>query len=325
MINQFLEMLNKAKNIAIITHINPDGDAFGSALMMHEFLSINFPNINKSIFAEHTHISDEFKLMLEDIKLNENLYEYDTVITVDCGDTNRFEMFMDIFNSAKQTISIDHHKDNSYFAQLNIVNVMSSNCENLFNIFKQMGFKINKRLCGYCYAGMITDTLAFSVKTITPNTYKVLEEIMEMGVDCYRIRNLFFNGFGKEKYKIIAKTMEKAEFYLNDKVVIVYLDENDFAQCGLDINNTEGIVNQAFSLKTALACFLVSPRKEKLHISMRSKPGIDVSVIANKLGGGGHVCAAAGDSEKGIDEIKKFIITEIEPQIISFKEIPFKF
>lgn len=317
--NKLLEFIKKSNKIAIMTHKNPDGDAFGSALAIYEFLDVYFKDKEKVIFTDFVSLGEEFKLITKGAKMNVADIEFDSAICVDISDKKLLGAYEPLFDTINNTFCIDHHKSNNNFCKINLVNCVSSNCEHLFNVFKETGLNITNKMAQYLCVGMTTDTNNFTINSVNAGTYRVIAEMEDLGVDVYGIRKIFFSGNSLEKYKIISLAMNKVEFLLDNKVMFINLIKEDFESCGLDENDTVGIINQAFYMKDAVACFLVSPRKDKLHISMRSVDGIDVSVIAESFGGGGHVCAAASDTNLNVLEIKNSILKQIKNQIRKLK------
>lgn len=321
MLNEFIETIKQAKNIAIITHLNPDGDALGSSMMMYEILDTNFSNVHKEIFTDFTTLPKAYMSILKGVLVNSDNRDFDTVITVDCPNIERLSIFADIFNNAKRTINFDHHKDNNMFAQINFVNTVSSNCENLYTIFKNSNFKFTKRYYKSCFVGMMTDTVNFTVPTVSSATYSILSEIKNQDIDTYKIQSLFFGGNSLEQYKILALAMNKIELWHNNKVVFCHLNQEDFDKCNMKETEMHGIINQVFNLDGALMCFLANPHADQIHISMRCKDGLDVSHIANYLGGGGHTCASACYTEKSIDEVKEILFKFSKEEVDKY--VPF--
>ena len=321
MSNQLLDFINKANKIAIFTHKNPDGDALGSALMMYEFLDLYFKDKKKAIFTDFVTLSKEFKVITKGIELNPNDRDFDSAICLDTGDKKLFGVYEPLFDSIKQSICIDHHNSHINYAQINLVECLSSNCEYLYNVLKGTGLEITKKMGKYACVGIMTDTNALSNNNVEAGTYKTVAELAELGVDVYGIRKLFFSGQSIEKYNLVARAMNKVEFLLNNMVMFISLTKKDFKEFGLDENDTVGIINRAFYMKDAYSCFLVTPRDGINHISMRSVEGIDVSKIAESFGGGGHVCAAACNTSLSIKNIKKEIIAQMKKQIEKFNPI----
>lgn len=325
MVNKIIEAIKKYDSIAIITHKNPDGDALGSAFMLEEFIKLNYSK-TCSVFSEFEAMDGVLKHVCLGKNINKKVKKYDLVFVLDCGDTNLLGKYKTIFLDADYTICIDHHKTNSNYAQLNCVECLSSNCEYLYSILKQANLKIDKNVAKFCLVGILTDTNNLSTNSVTANTYKTVAELNEIGADVYNIRKMFFAGHEVNKFKIISLAMHKAELLEDNTVAIIKLTKKDFFKCGLNENDTVGIINTVFGqIKGLNACFLWTPRNKMWHISMRANDGIDVSVIAESLGGGGHIPAAACNTTLSYNRSKQHILKELKKQTKDFLPKEFKF
>ena len=318
MIKKFLDILNNSNKVAILSHSSPDGDAFGSSLMIYEFIDENFPNIEKAVFYDSYSPVSRFSPMLKEKIVNPKNIDYDTVVVVDCGDMSRFKSFSTIFDNASHTVSFDHHPNNQNYAELNFVSLKSSNCENIYNELVKTGLKLNNQLLKYCYVGMLTDSKNFTINSVTPSTHEIVAEIMKKGIDTHAIFECIYSGNEINSFKLLGYAINKTKFYLSNLVMITKLTKHDLKKFNISENDTQGLINQIFDVKDCLACFLMTPRGKYTHVSMRSKDDIDVSILATSLGGGGHKCASACDTKINTKKLKNIIIKKMEEQINNY-------
>lgn len=313
-----LELIKKSNNIAILTHDNADGDAIGSALMLDEFIKLNYPNKNVDIFTDSTNISENFQAMLGNIVVNPVEKNYQLAISVDCADNGRFEKYNHVFAKADFTVNIDHHKDNAQYADLNFVSNMSSNCEHLFYLLKATSLKINKRLASCACVGVLTDSMELSIPTVTAQTYKLMTEFLALGVDVYGIRKMLFSGKDLPVFKLISTALNNAEFLCDNRVLFININKRDIQKCRATEEQVSEVISNVFYMSKCLACFLVSPRKSYWHVSMRCVDGLNVNVIAKSMGGGGHICASATNTRISITNMKTLIESEMTKQINNY-------
>jgi len=317
MYSEIFNQINKANKIAIFMHQTPDGDAFGSALMLVEFVKTNYANKQVCLFAMNYEINPNFEKMLNGIELNKKEDNFDLAIAVDCANKDRFADFVDIFDNAKFSINIDHHQDNAKFADINFVQDISSCSEIIFNILLTSNKPITKRLASVGCAGIVTDTNAFSNPNVDAKTFQTVGKMFELGVDVGRIRELFYSGNDKFIFKLLGVAKTKAEFFFEDKLMIINLTKEDFENCGVEKDNG-CLINQLFASSTSKMCALITPRNGLKHISLRSVEGLNVNVIARMLNGGGHICASAGNVDFDVEKIKEIILQEAKKQFDSF-------
>ena len=142
-IDNIKEEIQKAKDVVILTHESPDGDAMGSSLAMYNALKDMGKNPDV-IIPEYSKIF-EFLPGTENIIKEPTQEEYDLVIALDCGDLKRLNGFTNVFEDAKSTISIDHHSMNPMFADFNYVNpVAPACCQILVIVLEYLKVQITK-------------------------------------------------------------------------------------------------------------------------------------------------------------------------------------
>lgn len=311
-------MLSGTKNVAIIGHINPDGDCFGSISSIGDYISLNFPNCTVHSFAECDTIAEEFKPFTKDLTFNiQPLNHYDVCICVDAASIGRLGKYIDVFNNSTHTICIDHHATNKGFAQTNLVNPISSNCENIYNLLKDANFDLPKSTAGKLFAGIITDTNNLSTNSVTKNTYLTVLDLINKGIDTYKIIRYFLNSNSMPQFKLLSMAMNSAKFYNNDTIMIMEITKEQLASTGGTQEDLNPIINQAFCMKHALGAVLITPRNNQTHVSFRGREDLDVSVLAQHFGGGGHKAAAAFTTPTFTVQDLQYIIEQLSQQINS--------
>lgn len=314
---QLDEILKKSNSVAIIGHLNPDGDCFGSICGVHDYIQRKF-KCSIDCFADCNKVADECLCFLDGLNFNPAPKEnYDVCICVDTSDLARIGKYMDVFNSSATTICIDHHQTNTKFAKINLVELRSSNCENIFYMLKNNGFNIDNSTLAKLYAGILTDTNNLTTNSVTHETYSAVAEIIQAGVDTYRIRQYFFGGNTLAQFKLLHTAMASAIFFNNNSIMIMELTEQDLKNCGATEEDLSPIINQAFCMKQAICAVLITPRNKQYHLSFRARGDIDVSIMAKKLGGGGHKPASACSVKKVTKQIIDEIVNDFSQQINS--------
>lgn len=314
---QIDKLLAKASSVAIIGHINPDGDCFGSICGVTQYIKTKF-KCEVDCFADCERVADECMCFLDGLNFNPTPKEnYDVCICVDTSDLARLGKYLPVFNTSTDTICIDHHQTNTMFAKINLVELRSSNCENIFYLLKNNKFDIPKSTMAKLYSGILTDTNNLTTNSVTHETYSAVAEIIQAGVDTYRIRQYFFGGNTLAQFKLLHTAMASAKFYNNNTIMLMELTEKDLKKCGASAEDLSPIVNQAFCMKQAICAILITPRNGQHHISFRARGDIDVSIMAKKLGGGGHKPASACSIEKVTKQMLNEIIDNFAQQINS--------
>lgn len=314
---QIDKLLLKCQNIAIVGHINPDGDCFGSICAVHDYISSKF-KCNIDCFADCEKIGNDFLDFVDNLNFNPEIKsKYDLCICVDTADENRLGKYMEVFSKSLQTICIDHHNGNTNFANINIIESRPSCCEIIYYLFKGIKFTPTKKTLSKIYAGIITDTNNLSTNSVSQDTYLAVADIVKAGVDTYKIRQFFFGGNSLPEFNLLVRAMSNAQFYNNNTIMIMQLSKNDLKKCNATEEDLNGIISQAFCVKPAICAVLITQRYEKYHLSFRAKGNIDVSAVARIYGGGGHKPAAACTVEKVSKQMINDIIENLSNQINS--------
>ena len=159
------DIIKSSKNILIISHVNPDGDALGSmcglygAILENHKKKVDMMAISKIpyVYSYLPYLSE-----VKDIEEFDKSREYDLIINVDVASLDRICDGKILFEKAKHTINIDHHKTNIGYGEFNIINPeASSTGEVLFDCFNKMGWKLNLDIATCLYTAILTDTGSF--------------------------------------------------------------------------------------------------------------------------------------------------------------------
>lgn len=309
--HEVLEFLDKYSSIAIFTHMNPDGDALGSAFSLAEALRSQGKAALAVLLEEppQKYYFDEFKeLYTKDYK-SYDMDEFDACVAVDCADTQRLSKLKDSF-FAKPTLNIDHHISNNNYAMVNYVNDAPSTGEIIYDIFKQTGTTINDTAAMALYMAISTDTGNFTYSNTTPKTLKICSELVNGGLNISRIAGKIFNERSMEATKLICKFIENMRMHYGSRLATSVIMQSDLQELGAKSEDCENLVNYARNIDTVeIAAFIKEVSKDTYKISLRSKAYANVSEFAERFGGGGHVRAAGYLAKGNIHNVMQSIVT----------------
>ncbi|MEZ5073642.1 MAG: bifunctional oligoribonuclease/PAP phosphatase NrnA [Solirubrobacterales bacterium] len=311
-----VDELARDDRFLITTHEGPDGDALGSTLAMQEALT-QLGKDSVMFLAEK-----EFPLPIEYrfLPLQEVFHEAPadladrTVIFLDCGNIDR--MPVDWLRGGKRMLNIDHHHDNTRFADVNLVDVSaSSTAEIVFDICRRLGVEITESIAQALYVGLITDTGQFMYENTDARTHRVAADLIELGVDVNGTFRRLYERVPEAKLKLIARALQRIDRRLGGALSTTYLSAADYAATGGDETLTEGIIDFIRGIEGTAVAAVVRDKpdghREARKVSLRSTDGsVDVSVIARKMGGGGHQRAAGFSTDQTYEELIEFLSDE---------------
>ncbi len=318
-----LNELSLAKSVCIIGHINADPDALSSMVVFKEFLKDCFKIKKVDLYSECESVSDALLEILGKHKLITSLESapqktYDACVVLDCPNIDRLGCFNFLFTNARSTFLIDHHATNLYQANHNIVEIVSSSCEIVYKIFKHFKYTLSKEQKGKLYAGIITDTNNFSVGKFNEKTFKICSDLAQF-IDKIAIYNAFFSNNSLKTMQLLAIAIENITSFEHNQIIITHITHEEAKKLKATHDDLCKLVNKLATINTAkMICFL-EPRDNHYYASMRAKEGFDVSIIAKKYGGGGHVGAAAFASEHSLKITEQIVLTEFRKQVQHIK------
>ena len=303
-----------AKSVVLAGHTNPDGDAIGACLAAAGALERAGKQVTvvlEKYAAKYDCIPNAHL-----VKQAEEAEVPELFISLDCGDEGRLGKAGELFRQAEKTVSIDHHGSNTYFAQLNYVDgEASSTCEILYTVFGDI-FPVTEKEAAALYAGLIYDTAGFRHSCTSPVTMRAAAELMEHEIPFTDIYHRFFDDRSFSELKIMGKALDKAELLFDGQVIVSDMTNAEIKACGGNNKEMDAIINYMKGvIGTKIACFFYEKSETDVKGSFRGEDGYDVSALAQKFGGGGHVKAAGCTITAPIGEAKAAVLKEIEKML----------
>jgi len=309
-----LQILNGVKSICLLTHMQPDADALSSTIVFREFLKKHF-NVSKvDIFSECSNVPENCLPILNRVKVNNKPTNYQVAIMMDCPNSDRLGEYKLLFDKSKTKIVIDHHATNQYQGDVNIVEFVSSTCEIIYSILKHFKFQISNENKGKLYAGLITDTNNFTVGNITPITFKIANEFAP-----HINRELIYKNFlannTLKNLQLLSLAIQNTVTFEHGQIIISHITQEQANQYRANFDDCHSIVNELATINSAkLVCF-IRPKENGYYVSLRGRQKANVSRIAKKYNGGGHIGAAAFISDKSLMELEQIILNEFREEL----------
>lgn len=307
------EEILEAKNIVILTHDAPDGDAIGSSLAMY----IGLKQLGKDVDVIIPKFSSTYNFLpaIEEIKQVGKAENYDLAIALDCGDIKRLNGFANYFEYANCKISIDHHEANTMFADYNFVNhTAPACCQILIMVLKSLGVEITRDIGTCLLTGIITDTGGFKYQGVKAETFEFTAELLSKGVNVSDIYRKVLQTITVEKFELKRLAMNRIELLENGKLAFTYITRDDEEQIKTD--DHDGIVEMGRDIEgVEISIFLREMENNEYKISLRSSDYVNVSDICLMFNGGGHMRAAGGTVYGPFEKAKERVIMECKKHL----------
>lgn len=307
------EILN-AKDIVILTHEMPDGDAIGSSLAVYNGLK-QLGKVADVVIPDYPK-TFEFLPGAGEIKKEGKQESYDLAIVLDCSDVKRLNGFSNYFEQANKTINIDHHGVNTMFADLNFVNPVAPACAQiLVTVLEYFGIEIDKNIGSCLVAGIITDTGGFKYQGVTSETFEFAAGLLNKGVNVSEVYRKVFQTITREAFELKRVAMDRLEFFENGKIAFTYTTKADEERLHTSTGDHEGIVELGRDIDGVEVSIYLRENEDGYKASLRSSEYVNVSDICLMFGGGGHVKAAGCNMPMALDQAKEKIINKVKEYI----------
>ncbi len=316
------EIIGSREKVMVMGHKNGDVDCFGSAIGVYiaasylqkkVYIVINdattqIENLksyfkDEKIYPENLFINNEQALDIIDANT--------TLVVVDVNKPSYTEC-PDLLERTKTVVVLDHHRQGKEViknASLSYVEpYASSACEMIAEILQYFsdGIKIRSHEADCIYAGIMVDTNNFMSKTGV-RTFEAAAYLRRCGVDVSRVRKMFRNDM--TAYKARAEAIRSAEVFKNVFAIAVCPSED------LDSPTIVGaqVANELLNIVGIKASIVLTDYKNKIYVSARSIDEINVQLIMERLGGGGHMNMAGTQfSNSSIEKVKKLVCDTIK-------------
>ena len=323
-IDKIKSLLSKKKDIVIIPHKNPDGDAIGASTGLKNY----FDNFNHNVeiispnkfpdFLRWLDPDNQIKIFFEDENCIQKIINADIIFTLDFNNLVRISSMKEqVENSNAIIIMIDHHENPSNYADfMYSVPEMSSTCEMIYHFIDKLGDKdkIDKNIAKSLYAGIMTDTGSFKFPSTTHVTHKVVSNLLKTGISHFEIHNQIYDNNKPERIQLLSFALSQIKIIEDLNTCYISLSQKNLDKFNYEKGDTEGIVNYGLSIKNIkfAAIFMENSNEKVIRISLRSRGNFNVNEFSkNIFGGGGHKNAAGAISKKTLSKTIDYFLKSL--------------
>ncbi|WP_233897093.1 DHH family phosphoesterase [Tenacibaculum piscium] len=313
---QLQEFLSQPKNIVIIGHRNPDGDAVGSTLGLKHYL-------DKKGHTAQVVMPNEYPDFLHWIPGSETVYRFDRqnkqsvraleksniVFLLDFNALHRVggDMQNTLEKYKNEFALIDHHQQPDDFKYMYSDVSMSSTCQMVYNFIEMMGdvALIDENIATCLYTGIMTDTGSFRFRSTTSKTHRIIADLIDKGAQNDKIHSNVHDSNSYNRLLLLGQALSNMKLLPEYKTAFITLSEEEKKKFNYEKGDTEGVVNYALSLKGIVfaAIFIEDKEQGIVKMSLRSKGNFSVNQFArNHFDGGGHDNAAGGKSDVSLED-----------------------
>jgi len=314
---QIWDKIQKADNILLVAHVNPDGDALGSELSLYPILKKLGKKV--TVFNATKPLPDYLDFLPNFNKVTDKLpKKIDLTVSFDCGSFDR----LGLDEKPSFLINIDHHVSNTNYGDINLIEPdHASTSQVIYDILKANNIEIPTDTAVCIYTALVTDTGSFQYESVNDKVFECAAEMVRCGVKPDYVAKMLFQRDRLSRLRLLAKAYETIEMCCDGKVAFVEVTKEMMEITGAIKEDTDTIVNSVRAIAPVEVACMLREDDEGIKISLRSKNFADVSKIAVKYGGGGHI-RAAGATLKGecdFEKVKKMLKEDLAEEVNSGK------
>lgn len=312
MYRDFINAVQKANIVSIISHQNPDGDTCGSALALYRALKL----FGKQVYIYCDSVIKDSLTVLKGYE-NYNASEAvkcDLAIACDCADADRMGVYLDMYKKARIKVDIDHHKTNNNYGNINIIEAgVSATCEVMYKVIKALDEVkpcFDDTVAELLYSGLVTDSGGFTFSSVSSQTHAIASELKKYNFDSSAICEHFLKNVPFNTFRLRARVWSQAKFFCDNKIGMIVFTQRDFKETSTCPDNTEGAINFIRDIEGVEVAVAITELESKnsFKVSIRTSDRVDASRITMIFGGGGHKNAAGCRISGFFEDVKDKLI-----------------
>ena len=300
---EIVSVLKKEKVFFIATHINPDGDAIGSALALSSALE----SLGKEVHVYNKDRVPEFYQFMPGYRrfktgLKNALTKKPVLVLLDCNSPERAALE---HYSFRRSVVIDHHETETDFGDIRwVVPASAATGLMIFYLMKAMGVTLTRDMSTNLYAAIAVDTGTFRYSNTSSEVLKASAELIEAGANPAFTADCLYERWGINRFDLLVMTLHNLE--IKNDIAVMYITEDMFQKTDTAPEDTENFANFPRMIQTVkIAAVLRDIGNGFWKVSLRSKGNVNVAKIAELYGGGGHKNAAGFKIKGSLKSVKE--------------------
>lgn len=312
--DEISRVLREHNRFAILSHVRPDGDALGCQIA----LALSLQQLGKEVcvwnedgMLEKYSFLPRAELLTKPPAAPEDV---DVAIALDTAIQNRLGTAFGAVRSAKIWINIDHHLSNPGYGDLVYVDPTApATGQIIFDLLQSQGFPFNREIAENLFAAISTDTGSFQYPKTSARTFEIAAQLVCTGINVGRLNQQLYENYPRRRIELLRELLHTMRFESDGRVASFGLSLKTAAALQALPEDNEGLIDHLRAIRGVIvAVFFEELSDGKVRVSMRSKTeAIDVCVICQKFGGGGHTLAAGARVRGTLAEVEQKVLEEV--------------
>ncbi len=295
------EMLQTLEDVYILIHRSPDGDCIGGGYALHRILK-DMGIRSRVICADP--IPPLYSAITNGVEFED--FAPKMHISIDVADRKLFGDLAPEHKDSEVLLCIDHHGTNTHYAKnLLLEPHASAACEVLFYLMKENGIPMTAEIAACLYIGIATDTGCFQFSNAGADAFEAVGEIKRAYPELpyARLNRELFVLKSQGRIRLDAGLMRDIRISDSGRTALIYLPYSLMQHYRLSPDEVDGVANlpmQIVGVEIGITC--KQQEDGSYRVSLRGGDHADVSAVAAKFGGGGHIKASGCSVKEGAPE-----------------------
>ena len=330
-VDNFRSRIQGSQNILVTTHEFPDADGIGSEIALTLALKAYGKNVicvnEEPLLERYRYLdSEDAVLGLKDYKEKYPNFKPDLLIVVDTNAIARTGSEINKYVPKDLDILyIDHHPARGHDFAKHCLNVKAAATGELaYELISSLGIPLTKKIALPLYTAIIIDTSSFRYPNVTAKTHEVVAKLMATGISPPEAYNGIYGTKKIPHMHLLGMILQSARINPREDIAWILFNREDIDRYGSDVEDTHAFINHLLILANMRVACMFRDDGDSVKISLRSQGDLDVGIIAQGIGGGGHSHSAATvipKNGKTTEEIVESSIKKIETLIDGLKNV----
>lgn len=314
--DRLAERIAGFQSFVLTSHIRPDCDAIGSELGMAGILR----HLGKEVVVVNGHPTppglafldpyESIQILGEHIRCDE--LKPDCIMVLDTSAWAQLGPMADVLRRSKAAkLVLDHHVGEDDLGAEFFKDTSSEATGSLVTRLAQhLKVPITKAMATALYTAIATDTGWFRFASTTPNTYRIIADLVDAGASPSAIYGDLYERDTLGRVRLRGRILSRTEAEVDGTLMHTYVLKEDFQETGALPSDTEDAINLTLAISgTKVALIFIEQLKGGFKISFRSRCHVDCNQLARGFGGGGHRAAAGAFLEGNLSTVREAVLS----------------
>lgn len=303
----------------LTSHINPDGDAVGSAVGLARILRglgkgalIWLRDAPPTVYralpgSDRIHTGEEPPAGWPE--------KFDVAVALECPSADRSGLEQEL--AKLPVLNIDHHLGNQCYGAVNWVDTAAPAVgEMIYRLAQALKVDLDSDTATCLYLTLVTDTGGFRFANTTPEAFEAAAALVREGASPETVAHWLYESQPASMLRLLAEMLATLDFFCAGRLAVVSLDKGMFERAGAAAGDSEGLIDFPRSVAGVDAVALLRQLSDgEYKVSLRSRGDLDVERVARRHGGGGHKNAAGFVAEGQLEDLQRQVVAELEESL----------